>query len=178
MKRTIILILFIFLFFMPFLSAKITSANVTDISNMTYSDIWLGVSTGGYDLIAKKGETFEFEIFVKNGMNNRSLHNLGISPDEMKFQVNSITPKIIDQIKPMEIRVFVVNVTVPKDLLSAKYPIKFNVFSDEFPIGVFSLESEIKAVDRIKVELYIFYTLLIFIILMWLFYRKWKQNKK
>jgi uncharacterized membrane protein len=178
MKRAIILILFISLLFIPFSSAAITGANVTYIGNKSYSDIWLGVSTGGYDLIAEKGETFEFEVFVKNGMTNRSMHNLQIIPKDMQFPVNSITPKIIEQIKPMEIIIFRVNVTIPSEIPSAKYTVKFDLASLEFPAGIFSLETEIKVVDRIRVELYLFYTFLILFILFWLFYRKWKQNKK
>jgi uncharacterized membrane protein len=178
MKKIRIIFLLTSLFFIPLASAAITDANVTDITHKSYSDIWLGVSTGGYDLIAKKGETFEFEVFVKNGMNNRSLHDLEILPVDIPFPVNSITPKIINQIKPMEIRIFYVNVTIPKNISSGKYPIKFNLISDEFPPGIFSLETEIKAVDRIKVELYLFYTFLILFIIFLLFYRKWKQNKK
>jgi hypothetical protein len=179
MKKIVILfMLSAFLFFIPFSSAAITDANVTDITHKSYSDIWLGVSTGGYDLIAEKGETYEFEVFVKNGMNNRSLHNLEIIPVDMQFPLNSITPKLAEQIKPMEIRVFYVNVTIPEEIPSGKYPIKFDLRSNEFPAGIFYLETEVKAVDRIKVELYLFYTLLILFILFWLFYRKWKQNKK
>ena len=177
-KIVIILILLVSLFFIPFLSAGITGVNVTDISNKSYADIWLGVSTGGYDLIAEKGETFEFEVFVKNGMANQSLHNLEIIPKDMSFTVNSITPKLIEQIKPMEIVIFNVNVTIPSETPSAKYLVKFDLLSGEFPVGIFSLETEIKVVDRIKVELYIFYTFLIILIIFWLFYRKWKQNKK
>jgi hypothetical protein len=177
-KRMIISILFLSLFIIHLSSAAIIDVNVTDISNKSYSDIWLGVSTGGYNLIAEKGETYEFRVFVKNGMANTSMHNLEIIPIDMQFPVNSITPKVMDQIKPMEIRIFYVNVTIPSNILSTKYPIKFGLVSEEFPVGIFSLESEIKVVDRIKVELYIFYTLLILLILFLLFYRKWKQNKK
>lgn len=176
-KRMIIIILFTALFFIPASSAAITDVNVSFL-NKSYSDIWLGVSTGGYDLIAKKGETYGFEVFVKNGMNNLSMHNLEIIPKDMQFNLNSITPKKIEQIKPMEIRVFYVNVTIPQEIISAKYSVKFDLISDEFPAGIFSLETEIKVVDRIKIELYLFYTFLILLILFLLFYRKWKQNKK
>jgi len=177
-KRMIVITLFAVLFFIPSASAAITDVNVTYMLNKSYSDVWLGVSTGGYNLIAEKGETYEFRVFVKNGMSNRSMHNLEIIPADFPFSVNSITPRTIEQIKPMEIRIFYVNVTIPPNLISAKYPIKFNLVSEEFPVGVFSLESEIKVVDRIKVELYLFYTFLILFILTLLFYRKWKQNKK
>lgn len=176
-KIVIILTLLVSICFIPLCSAGITNANVSFL-NKSYSNIWLGVSTGGYDLIAKKGETYGFEVFVKNGMNNQSLHNLEIISTDMQFTLNSITPKIIDQIKPMEIRIFYVNVTIPSNISSGKYPVKFDLRSEEFPVGVFSLETEIKAVDRIKIELYLFYTLLILIILILLFYRKWKQNKR
>ncbi len=178
MKKIIGIIFFVSLFFIPFSSAAITSVDVDSLSNKSYSHIWLGVSTGGYDLIAEKETYYEFRVFIKNGMANESMHNLEIIPSEIPFTVNSITPKSIEQIKPMEIRIFYVNATIPPEISPGKYPVKFDLVSNEFPIGVFFLQSEVKIVERVKIELYLFYSLLIVIILFWLFYRKWKQNKK
>jgi len=178
MKKIMVIILFASLFFIPFSSAAITSVDIDSLSNKSYSHIWLGISTGGYDLMAEKGNTYEFRVFVKNGMSNQSMHNLEIIPADLQFPVNSITPKTIEQVKPMEIRIFYVNVTIPSDIPPGKIPIKFDLVSNEFPVGIFSLESEIKVMDKANIGLYLFYTFLILLILFWLFYRKWKQNKK
>lgn len=151
--------------------------NVTVVRPSDYSDIWLGVSTGGYRLISEKGSSYTFRVFIKNGMSNRSLHNVEAIPSNFPFEINSITPKYIEQLKPMEIRIYYVNVSIPENTERGTYPIKFDVSCIEFPMGVFSLESEIKVVDRIKKEFYIVYVLLMIIILILLFYRKHKIKK-
>jgi len=150
---------------------------VTIVKPGDYSDIWLGVSTGGYRLITEKGSSYELRVFIKNGMSNRSLHNVEIIPNNFPFEINSITPKYIEQLKPMEIRIYYVNVSIPEDAEKGTYPIKFDVSSSEFPIGVFSLESEIKVVNRLRKEFYALYVLIMVIILILLFYRKFKIKK-
>jgi uncharacterized membrane protein len=160
-------------------SAAITSMNVTKVNPSDYSDIWLGVSTGGYKLIAEKGSSFTFELFIKNGMNIRSLHDVKISPSsDFQFNVTDITPKSIDQLKPMEIRFYLVNITIPEDTPEGKYPLLFDVSSAEFPQGVFSLKDEIKIVRRINTELYIAYAVLSVLIIAFLIYRKIRLGKQ
>ncbi|OGJ21229.1 hypothetical protein A3K73_02310 [Candidatus Pacearchaeota archaeon RBG_13_36_9] len=175
MKGYILTILLIFFLVLEVASAK--ELNVTIVQPGYYSDIWLGVSTGGYRLITEKGSSYELRVFVKNGMSNRSLHNVEIIPNNFPFEINSITPKYIEQLKPMEIRIYYVNVSIPETEEKGTYPIKFEVSSDEFPIGVFSLESEIKVINRLKKEFYILYVLIMVIILILLFYRKFKIKK-
>jgi uncharacterized membrane protein len=180
-KEIIFFLVFCCLFFnINFINAEARNLTVNIVTPGSYADIWLGVSTGGYNLIAEKGETYAFRVYVKNGMANKSLHNIGISPKtEFPFQVNSITPKTIDQLKPMEIRVYEVNITIPENTTEKKYNAAFDVFADEFPIGVFSLGGEKEQIDvvkKINTLLYIFLGILTIIILGLLFYRKYKQK--
>ena len=173
MKKGVLIILLI-------LSIGIAGAkelNVSIVNPGDYSDIWLGVSTGGYKLITERGSSYTFRIFIKNGMNNRSLNNVEMVPSNFPFEINSITPKYIEQIKPMEIRIYYVNVSVPETEATGTYPIKVDISSSEFPIGVFSLESEIKVVRKIRTSIYVIYATIIVLILFLLFYRKFKQNK-
>jgi uncharacterized membrane protein len=81
----------------------------------------------------------------------------------------------------MEIVIFWVNTTIPANATIGRYPIMFDVSSDEFPAGVFSLSSEIKVVKNIKVWLYALYALITLLILAVFFYRKRKiilEDKK
>jgi len=159
-------------------SAGIENVELETFTDNDYSDIWLGFSDGGYLLMAKAGTDYSFRIFVKNGMADESLHNVEISPKEFPFDINSITPKTIEQLKPMEIRIFTVNASIPKDSEEKRYPISFDVKSDEFPKNVFIFNSEIKVVRRVKNELYIFYMLIIIALFVLLFYRKHMIKKQ
>lgn len=156
--------------------ARELNTRIVDVGN--YSDIWLGISTGGYKLIAEKGSSYTFRIFIKNGMADRSLNNVELFPTNFPLNITSITPRSIEQLKPMEIRIYYINVSVPEDLEPKKYPINFDVASNEFPRGVFSLQSEIKVVRKINTWVYITYAVLIVAILGLLFYRKFKQNRE
>jgi len=147
---------------------------------MDFNDIWLGTSTGGYDLIAEKNTTYAFKVFVKNGMTNRSLNNIYIEPSNLPFKVNSITPKTFEQLKPMEIKIYMVNITIPENATVGKYTLDFDIVSNEFPPGVFRLEHDLKVVTKINNGLYIFYVLITVAILIWFFFRKgkiWKEEK-
>lgn len=175
-KYCIILVLLTFL--AGIAEAAIKNESIKVLIDQDYSDIWFGISTGGYKLLAEKDSSFSFRIFIKNGMSDRSLHNVEISPNNLLFNVNSITPKSIEQLKPMEIRIFFVNITIPPDIEEGKYPLNFDVSSDEFPRGVFRLDSELKVVRKIRTELYILYIAVIIGILVLLFYRKLQQNKQ
>ncbi len=159
-------------------NAEITNTSVTVMNSQGYSDIWLGISTGGYKLIAEKGSSYTFRIFIKNGMANSSLNNIELFPSNLSLDIISITPKSIEQLKPMEIRIYYVNVSIPENTETRKYPIKFDVASKEFPRGIFSLQSEIKIVRKINTWAYIIYVILIAAILTELFYRKFKQSKE
>jgi hypothetical protein len=132
-------------------SAEIQNVSLTVIGEQDYSDIFLGISTGGYDLLAEKGSSFAFEVFVKNGMPDRALHKIAISPASFPFPINSITPKTIEEVKPMEIVMFIVNTTIPADAAIGKYSVSFDVSSDEFPVGVFFLSTEIKVLNKINI---------------------------
>jgi uncharacterized membrane protein len=145
---------------------------------LDFTDIWLGTSTGGYDLIAEKGTNYTFEIFVKNGMNNRSLHNVYLGPNNFPFEINSITPQIIENIKPMEIKRYFVNVSVPLNATEGKYQIKFDIGADEFPMGIFMLENELQVVRKLKTGLYATYAAISIIILALFFFRKYKLSKQ
>ena len=154
--------------------AAIKNATVTVLTEQDYSDIWLGISTGGYDLITELSSTYEFRVFVKNGMPERALHNVKIAPNNFPFAINSITPSSFQEIKPMEIVIFWVNTSIPSNATVGKYAIRFDVSSDEFPAGVFSLSSEIKVVKNIKTWLYALYAFITLLILVVFFYRKRK----
>jgi uncharacterized membrane protein len=163
-------------------NAEIQNVSVTVLTNLNqFSGIWLGISTGGYKILAERGHDYTFRVFIKNGMDNRSLHNIGISPKEnFSFKVNGITPNLIEQLKPMEIRIYYVNITIPENTTEKKYPILFDVIADEFPIGVFSLGGEkeqLEVVRKINMPLYVFFAIVSIIILALLFYRKYKQSK-
>jgi hypothetical protein len=158
----------------PAAQAAIENASLTVISEQDYSDIFLGISTGGYDLLAERGSSFAFEVFVKNGMPDRALHNIAISPANFPFGINSITPKMIGEVKPMEIVMFIVNTTIPADAQVGKYSVSFDVSSTEFPTGVFWLSTEIKVLNRINTGLYAFYAAVTIALLALLFYRKRK----
>lgn len=147
---------------------------------LDFTDIWLGTSTGGYDLMAEKGTTYTFKVYIKNGMTNRSLHNVYIVPNNFPFEVNSITPKSIEQLKPMEIRIYVVNISIPENASTGKYGMDFEVASDEFPPGIFNLEHELEVVRKMNTGLYVAYAVITMIILVWFFIRKgkiWKEDK-
>lgn len=160
-------------------SGAIQDVTVDVLGEKNYSDIWLGISTGGYKLIAEKGEDFIFDVYIKNGMNEKSLHNVEIAPTEdFPFKVNEITPKSIEQLKPMEIRRYLVNISIGADVANGKYPIKFDVLSLEFPRGVFSMNEEIEIVRHIKWWIYILYGLASLLILAILIYRKIKMGKR
>jgi uncharacterized membrane protein len=178
-KKRIILSVAIALFLLTSaisVNARELKISIIDVGN--FSDIWLGISTGGYKLIAEKGSSYTFRIFIKNGMANRSLNNVELSPNSLPFNLTSITPRSIEQLKPMEIRIYYVNVSIPGNTETGKYPIKFDIASNEFPRGVFSLESEIKVVRKINTWVYVIYVILIVAILGLLFYRKLKQSKE
>ena len=165
------------LFFLFAINVNARELNVSIIDSAGYSDIWLGISIGGYKLIAEQGSNYTFRVFIKNGMNNRSLNNVEISPNNLPFEITSIIPKSIGQLKPMEIRIYNVNVSIPQNTKTGKYPIKFDISSNEFPKGLFFLDSEIKVVREIKTYVYIIYAFFIGVILALLFYRKFKQSK-
>lgn len=175
-NRTFLAILttFIFLSCTSQVMAAFANISIISYSDQDYSDIWLGISTGGYGLMAQRGNDYVFRIFVKNGMAERSLNNVVISSETFPFKINSITPKKIEQIKPMEIVIYNVNITVPNNATQGKYPFIFDVESEEFPTGVFKLSEEIKIMKRINVELYAAYLLISIILLAVLFYRKRK----
>lgn len=186
LKKTRILFIFIITIL---IGTIITSEAQAQPRNLTveifgperFADIWLGISTGGYDVVAVRGKELNFRVFVKNGMADRSLHNLEIMPRDFPFEIESIIPRRIEQLKPMEIVIFRVNTTIPEDAEIGIYRYIFDVKSDEFPTGVFELNDEIKVVKRLRTELYTLYALLSIIILAILFYRKWeisKQGKK
>ena len=161
-----------------FVTAGFSNVTVTSLTEQDYSSIWLGISTGGYELITPIGQDYVFRIFVKNGMGNRSLHNLSISANNFTFQVNDIKPKIVEQIKPMEIIVFYVNATIPPDTKEGRYVLNMDVYSYEFPKGVFKLSSEIKVVKHINTLLYGTYAAIAVLLLVWLFIRKYKISKE
>jgi hypothetical protein len=165
------------IFFISSSEAVITNTSISVLTEQDYSQIWFGMSTGGYNLISEKNKDYIFSIYVKNGMAKTSLNNVELSSDS-EFKINSITPKSVEQLKPLEIRIFIVNMTIPKDIKSGKYPLVFDVSTKEFPVGIFKLNTEIKIVDRIKYELYFIYTFLIILILIILFYRKIKLDKE
>lgn len=165
------------MFFLLVINVDARELNVSIVDTSGYSDIWLGISTGGYKLIAEQGSNYTFRVFIKNGMNNRSLNNVEISQNNLPFEITSITPKSIGQLKPMEIRIYNVNVSIPQNTQTGKYPIKFDVSCNEFPKGLFFLESEIKVVREIKTSVYILYAFFIAVILALLFYRKFKQSR-
>ena len=186
LKKTRILFIFIITIL---IGTIITSESQAQPRNLTveifgperFADIWLGISTGGYDVVAVRGKELNFRVFVKNGMADRSLHNLEIMPRDFPFEIESIIPRRIEQLKPMEIVIFRVNTTIPEDAEIGRYRYVFDVKSDEFPTGVFELIDEIKVVKRLRTELYSLYALISIIILAILFYRKWeisKQGKK
>jgi uncharacterized membrane protein len=143
-----------------------------------YSSIWLGISTGGYQILTPAGSTYALKIYVKNGMNNRSLHNIQILTDTFPFPVNTVKPKSFEQVKPMEIVVFTINMTVPSNTTLGDHQFLCDVTADEFPAGIFKLQDKITVVKRIRWELYILYTLLCIAILVALFYRKYKLRKE
>jgi len=151
--------------------AGIENVNVTVIKAQDYSNIWLGFSTGGYDLIAEKGTDFVFKLYVKNGMPDDSINNIKVSPQG--FDVNSITPKTIEYVKPMEIVIFTVNMTVTDT--TGTIPANFDISADQFPKGVFTLESEIEVVEEHNIFMYATYTILIIAIITTLIYRKYKR---
>jgi uncharacterized membrane protein len=181
-KKRLLIISFIFLIiFTNLVQAEIRNLTVTISGPADYSSIWLGISTGGYKILAEKGNDYTFRVFIKNGMDNRSLHNVQISPKEnFSFKINSITPQSIEQLKPMEIRIYYVNISIPENTTEKKYPIFFDVSADEFPIGVFSLGGEkekLEVVRKINTPLYVFLGIISALILALLFYRKFKQSK-
>ena len=102
-------------------AAEPRNLTVTVFGPEIYADIWLGISTGGYDVVGEKGKDLVFRVFVKNGMTDRSLHNVELVPTDFPFEINSITPRIVEQLKPMEIVVYHVNCSVPEDVNSALY---------------------------------------------------------
>ncbi len=181
-SKQVIIFSFIISLAILFLSNNVYAAernlSVKIYTPQDFSDIWLGVSTGGYKIIAEKGTDYTFEIFVKNGMNNRSLHNVFFSQKDFPFEVNSITPKVFEDIKPMEIKRAWVNVSIPENATEGDYKIKFDIESDEFPKGIFVLESELKVVRKIKTGLYLTYAAISIILLIILFYRKFKIEKE
>lgn len=186
LKKTKIIILFTLIIIISILVTNETKAQPRNLSveifgPERFADIWLGISTGGYDVVAVRGKELNFRVFVKNGMADRSLHNLEIIPSDFPFEIESIRPRKIEQLKPMEIIIFRVNATIPEDAEIGRYRYTYDVKSDEFPTGVFQLNDEIKVVKRLNVELYAIYAITSIIILAILFYRKWeiaKQGKK
>ena len=169
MKKMVLAMIFLVLIMQ--VQGKNLTVKVTNPS--AYSDVWLGISTGDYKLVAEQGKDFEFKIYVKNGMAKRAINNLELHPRELAFQLNSITPKLFEQVKPMEIVTFTLNVSIPKDAIG-KYPIILEPSADEFPQGVFQLKDEIQIVSRIRYELYAMYTLMIIAIFVALFVRKYR----
>jgi len=159
-------------------NAGFSNITVVSLTEKNYSNIWLGISTGGYALITPINNSYTFRIFVKNGMGDASMHNLAIAPRNFPFQVNSIKPKTIDQIKPMEIVIFYVNATIPENATLGKYPIIFDVYADEFPSDVFKLSSEITVVQKIDYVQYGIYLLIAIGLIIWLFVRKNRMLKE
>jgi uncharacterized membrane protein len=163
------------------LASSVCSARnltVTVVNPADYSSIWLGISTGGYELIAEQNKDYQFDIFVKNGMNNRSLNNLLIIPSTLPFRINSMKPEAIDQLKPMEIQRFIVNVTIPNNATIGKYKIEFDVASNEFPIGVFKFSGELKVVKSINWVIMFIESFFIILVLVLLVIRKLRINNE
>jgi len=161
-------------------SAVSKNLSVKIYTPLDFTSIWLGISTGGYDVMTERGTTYTYRVFIKNGMNNNSLQNIYIIPNNLPFKVNSITPKSFEQLKPMEIKIYLVNITIPKNATIGKYTMNFDVASDEFPPGIFRLQHELKVVDKINIGLYVAFVLITVIILVWFFIRKtkiWKEDK-
>ena len=157
--------------------AGITNANVTSLTEVDYSNIWFGISNGGYQLLAARGSEFVFRVFVKNGMSDRSLNNVLLHTEQLPFQVNKVTPLEIDQLKPMEIGIFWINVTIPEDAQVGIHPLSIDVSSDEFPVGVFRLGTQITVKKRIPIELYVFYACLTLALIIFTFVRKRRIDK-
>lgn len=167
------------LFLLPMnVHAQARNLTVKIYTPLDFNNIWLGTSTGGYDLIAEQGTDYVFEIFVKNGMNNMSLHNVYMTPKDFPFEVKSITPKKFEELKPMEIKRYWVHIFVPSNSTEGKYPINFDIGSDEFPPGIFILENEIKVVRKIRTGVYITYAAISIILIAILIYRKIKIRKQ
>jgi uncharacterized membrane protein len=162
----------------PGVSAQVRNLTVQVYGPSDFANVWLGISGGGYQLIAEKGKPFTFEIFVKNGMPNASMTNLEIAPREFPFPIEGITPKKMEMIKPMEIVRFVVTTTIPADSQQGYYNYAFDVSSDQFPIGIFTYSDRFKVVDNINYPLYgamAFISVAIIAVLLW---RKYQLSRQ
>lgn len=173
------LILFIFLIFIlqSTVYAETRELGVKIYGPQDFSDIWLGISTGGYRLLAEKGTDYNFRIFIKNGMSERAINNFQIIEEEFPFKVKDINPRSFEQIKPMEVVIIWVSAEIPEDTSRGVYPLKFGCSAVEFPQGVFTLESEIKVVKKIRKIYYPIYTIIILGLIALLIYRKYKIKK-
>jgi uncharacterized membrane protein len=176
--------LFIVLLFILTIPATTSQVNTIQ-KNLTvkiytpldFSNIYIGISDGGYRLIAEKGTVYNFRVFVKNGMTNMSFHNIRLEKNKAPFKIVKLYPENVDQLKPLEITIFYVDVEIPENTSKKNYPISFDLASEEFPGGVFQFESEIRVVDRIKTEYYPIYSAIIIAFIILVIYRKMKFNK-
>jgi uncharacterized membrane protein len=104
--------------------------------------------------------------------------NLEISQREFPFPIESITPKKIEMLKPMEIVRFMVTTTIPTDTQQGIYSYTFDVWSDQFPIGIFTYSDRLMVVDNINYALYgtmAFLSIAIVVVLIW---RKYQLSRQ
>lgn len=179
--QNVLVFLLLTITLIPSAHAAFKNTSVTLLTNQSYADVWMGLSTGGYRLLTERGLDYEFRVFIKNGMNDRSIHNLQVSSQSFPFNIKKITPEKIEQLRPMEIKIVYVVVEIPEGSDIGTYPFEFDFSSNEFPTGVFKLAGEIKVVKKLPKYLYPIYTTIILGLVVLLLYRKrriWRLNAR
>lgn len=110
---------------------SIVSRGRIEIRVLDPDKISFAVSVGDRDKIEiRPGETTDVRVFVRNA-HTTSIHNLRVNADNPDI-IKSIEPKIMDELKPNEIKSFVAKIGIPKDAKLGSIKVNFEVEADEF----------------------------------------------
>jgi len=123
----------------------------------------------------RPGKTKEFKAFMRSGY-DKSLHNITLSlqpPDEFEI---TITPEVIQELKPGATRFFTLALYVPAETKFGEYRLRINFKAAEFPVERHLGDVLIRVSDvrDWKTPLYGLAILLLIGILLWRILRRQK----
>jgi len=136
------------------------------------------MSIDGDELIVPRGEDSSILIYARNDMLSTTIHNVSLKILNFSFKINSISPRIIEEIRPGQTVAFVINISVDSHTREAIYNFKLNLSGYELPNSGVRWNTTIRVVRKMSTWYYIACIIIALGLLTWFLIRLKRLEKK